>query len=277
MSTNIVSINSQTATAQKIRSIVNGDQQCLPFVCFGGKKLSQPIRYTLEVTSTKPFTLTVYFHDVKTSKDDQGKQLQEITKIDIMTIQAGIGQLKVSKSDLPLSKSLVFKSIVDSVEHDYVFHSDVIVDLALPYWIDNAVQNVELNRISPMWLVISQLFLNANIDSSDNSIESIDKVVSFTERDWYTALQLSIEQLPNNSKLASLVIPDKYRIKTVQLDDETLAYEKFRNMLFDCNSAEQLDKVLKMMSPIDKSKNDSLIKQTAERVKEINGKQPATV
>jgi hypothetical protein len=216
----MVNLTIGSQTSQKIRSIINGDSQVLPFVCFGGKKLTQPLRYTLEVTNLKPFTVTVYFHDIKTVKNDNGTSTNEVTKKDIVCIRADVGKLHVSKYDEPLSKNSVFKAIIGSQEIDYVFHSDIIIDLGLPYWIQNASENVSMNRISPMWLVVSQLFLNAQVQESVDA-ESINDIKQFSERDWYHAIQKSSKILYDDKRLSGIPIPEQYKIGYIEPVDIT--------------------------------------------------------
>lgn len=182
----------------------------IPFLCYGGKKLDQPIKYTLEVTSRSSFELTVFYHSEHNRQDEVINK-----KTEMMKISAGIGYLKPSFEVIPLEDNLVFSLLVDEKNIDFKFHYEIIKSLALPHWIENAAQYVNLNEIAPVWLVISKLWLKSTYrNATDNStIDDIIKPQSFTELQWWKALIESANLLPNCVALQNQLkaIPENYQ------------------------------------------------------------------
>ncbi|AFZ26893.1 hypothetical protein Cylst_4837 [Cylindrospermum stagnale PCC 7417] len=207
---NIIRINKSKISTTSI-------QLPIPFLCYGGKKLDQPIRYTLEVTSRRAFELTVFYHSSRNRQDEVINK-----KTEVMKICAGIGYLKPSFEVIPLEDKLVFSSLVDEENVNFNFHYEVIKSLALPHWIENAAQYVNLNEIAPVWLVISKLWLKATDgNATDNStIDDIIKPQSFTELQWRKALIESANLLPNCVALQNPLkaIPENYQYLLTPID-----------------------------------------------------------
>jgi hypothetical protein len=194
----------------KSKILVTSAHLPIPFLCYGGKKLDRVIRYTLEVTNTKPFELTVFYHSSRNRKNEIINNKAEVVKM-----SAGIGYLKATFKVIPLEKQLIFSSLVDDKEINFNFHDKVVKNLALPYWIQNAAQYVSLNELAPVWLVISKLWLKANYENdTDNS--TIDETIqpqTFTELQWWEALIESANLLPNCVTLQNALkkIPEEYQ------------------------------------------------------------------
>ncbi|MBH8563744.1 hypothetical protein I8748_16360 [Nostoc sp. CENA67] len=202
----IIRINKQKILSTSIQSPI---QPPIPFICYGGKKLEHTLRYTLEITSTKPYKISVYYHLVRSRK---GKLIND--KIEVFTIEAGIGYLKPTFDIIPLNDKLVFSSQVNGKKTKFDFHYKVIKLLALPYWIDNASQYVQLNELAPIWLVISKLWLKADIEQNEAlTIEDTLKQRQFTELNWWKSLIESAKLLPDCVQLQQGLksIPKQYQ------------------------------------------------------------------
>jgi Zn-finger protein len=200
--TNIIRINKSKNSSDSV-------QLPIPFICYGGKRLNQVLRYTLEVTSTKPFTVTVYFHSVKRTK-----QGLENIKTEVFKIESGIGKLTPSFDPIPLEDKLVFESDVDNHTKQFNFHYEVVMLLALPHWIDNASNYVRLNELAPVWLVVSKLWLRTELETTKElDINETKKARKFNEDDWWFSLVDAHQELPDNEqlKLAVSNLPEKYK------------------------------------------------------------------
>lgn len=208
---NVNKIQSQIVRINKHEILRTSVQSSKPrFLVYGGKQLDKPIRYTLEVTSTKPFELTIFYHSSRNKQDETINK-----KTEVMKIKTGIGYLKPEFEIIPLEDSLVFSSMVDDRPVAFNFHYEVVKNLALPYWIDNAEQYVSLNELSPVWLVIAKLWLKAtyNDNADEQEITEILDVKPFNEAQWWESLIEASNILPSciQFKNAIKTIPNDYK------------------------------------------------------------------
>ncbi|WP_200929937.1 hypothetical protein [Nostoc piscinale] len=234
---NIIKIYKNKSLTKPIESPI---QLPIPFNCYGGKTLDQVMRYTLEVTSTKPFKVTIYFHSVRSRK---GELINN--KLEVMSIEAGIGILKPTFNNLPLEDKMVFSSQVDGEETTFNFHYEVVSLLALPYWIDNASQYVRLNQLAPVWLVVSKLWVKATYEeNSAKSIEETLQVKPFTETQWWESIIESANLLPNcmqlQNALKSIPVTYQHLLKSLNAQSTTSLTVSFKEGYPDLCKTQEL-------------------------------------
>ena len=134
-----------------------------------------------------------------------GKTDNVYNKEQIGEIKAVPGSLYIDLSQGLLPTKLIFD--------DYKFHWEIIVNSAIPYWINNAVDLVENHRIAPVWLIVAKLIkLTSYSDVTDSlTIHDTNTIKPFSEVQWWEVLLtcakecVSIVQFQNAVK----TIPDK--------------------------------------------------------------------
>lgn len=194
-----MSNNQALTTVDKVNLLLGSLPIC--FNCMGGAKLSTLMRYTMEVTSIKPYTLTVYHLSSKTI--DGRKQA---VKNEILTLTAQQESIKVNvTNDLPLTGKEVFNTFVNDVDYKFTSHREVVQLLAIPYWVENASTYVQTNSASPMWLVIATLIMKTT-KLEGTELHDHHATVPFTVEQFNESLRQSSKQLPDNPQLKNAVI-----------------------------------------------------------------------
>ena len=128
----------------QVYALTNASNFGVSYSCFGGKKSNVPIVYTLEAVNGK---IQIYFHSTVPVKNElTGKYDNIHNKTSMGEIKAVPGSLMIQLNEDLLPNKL-------STE-DTKFHWEVLVNNALPYWINKASDLVENSHIAPVWLII---------------------------------------------------------------------------------------------------------------------------
>ena len=176
----------------------------MAFNCFGGSKNNNPLRYTLEVIETKPYTMEVSFISAKTVND---KKVGVVTPIIKLIAQNESIKVEVV-NDLPLTSKEVFKANIihndDTTAYPFTSHREVAQLLALPHWINNAESYVSANTTAPMWLVIATLIQKTTkVDATE--LEKQHSTRPFTVEQFNESLKESAAKLPKNPQLQAAI------------------------------------------------------------------------
>ena len=170
----------------QVYALSNASSFGVSYSCFGGKKGNVPIVYTLEVIQGK---IEIYFHSTVAVKNEfSGKTDNIHNKTPMGEVRAVPGSLYIKFNEDLLPNKLVFD--------EYKFHWEVLVNNALPYWINNASDLVENSRIAPVWLIIAKLIklTSYNEDTYTLGVYDVSTIKPFNESQWWHVLeQCSIE------------------------------------------------------------------------------------
>ena len=82
---------------------------------------------------------------------------------------------------------------------DTKFHWEVLVNNALPYWINKASDLVQYNRIAPVWLIVAKLIQLTCYDVMTDllSIYDVSTIKTFTEVQWWDVLDICAREVPS--------------------------------------------------------------------------------
>jgi len=173
----------------QVYALSNASNFGVSYSCFGGKKGNVPIVYTLEVSSGK---IQIYFHSTVPVKNElTGKTNNIHNKTPMGEIKAVPGSLYIQLNEDLLPNKLVFD--------ENKFHWEVLVSLALPYWINKASDLVENNRIAPVWLIIAKLIKLTSYDVMTDLLDIYDvsTVKAFTANQWWDVLDICAREVPS--------------------------------------------------------------------------------
>ena len=173
----------------QVFALSNASQFGVSYSTYGGKKYNIPVVYTLEVANSK---LEIYFHKLESVKNEvtgvnESKHVKQI----VGTIQASPGNLYINlKQDLLPTK-------LSSDQHK--FHHDIIWGSAIPYWVRQASDLVEYNRIAPVWLIVAKLIQLTCYDVMTDllSIYDVSTIKTFTEVQWWDVLDICAREVPS--------------------------------------------------------------------------------
>jgi hypothetical protein len=173
----------------QVYALSNASNFGVSYSCFGGKKGNVPIVYTLEVSSGK---INIFFHSTVAVKNEiSGKTDNVHNKVLMGEIKAVPGSLYIQLNEDLLPNKLVFD--------DYKFHWEILVNNAIPYWINKSVDLVENNRIAPIWLIISKLIKLTSYDVMTDmlSINDVSTIKPFTSSQWWDTLEMCANEVPS--------------------------------------------------------------------------------
>lgn len=174
--------------SNQVYALSNASSFGVSYSCYGGKKQNVPIVYTLEVNSGK---LLIFFHSTVAVKNETtGKTDNVHNKVSMGEIKAVPGSLYIRFNEDLLPNKLIFD--------DYKFHWEVLVNNALPYWINKAVDLVENNRIAPVWLIVSKLIKLTSYDdiTGELSIHDVNTIKAFTVDNWWDVIGECAKECP---------------------------------------------------------------------------------
>ena len=173
----------------QVYALSNASNFGVSYSCFGGKKSNVPIVYTLEAVNGK---IQIYFHSTVAVKNElTGKTDNIHNKTSMGEIKAVPGSLMIQLNEDLLPNKL-------STE-DTKFHWEVLVNNALPYWINKASDLVENNRIAPVWLIVAKLIQLTCYDVMTDllSIYDVSTIKTFTEVQWLDVLDICAREVPS--------------------------------------------------------------------------------
>ncbi|MEH2374407.1 competence protein CoiA family protein [Nostoc sp.] len=194
--------------AQKVSALSNSSDFGVSFSLMGGKKLSTPIIYTMEVSNTGEVVLYYHYSEkIKNAITDENETSYK--KREVAKINAAPGTLKVVFQHITLDK-LAFG--------DYSFHHELLENYAIPFWIKNAENYVLANKLKPVWMVTSKPIEITCMDDNHSklTLTQLQNTLPFTEVQWYQTLIQCSEQCPSVPQFANAVrnIPDKFKYLT---------------------------------------------------------------
>jgi hypothetical protein len=173
----------------QVYALSNASNFGVSYSCFGGKKGNVPIVYTLEAVNGK---IQIYFHSTVPVKNElTGKTDNIHNKTPMGEIKAVPGSLYIQLNEDLLPNKLS--------NDDTKFHWEVLVNNALPYWINKASDLVENNRIAPVWLIIAKLIKLTSYDVMTDLLDIYDvsTIKAFTANQWWDTLQLCANEVPS--------------------------------------------------------------------------------
>jgi hypothetical protein len=173
----------------QVYALSNASNFGVSYSCFGGKKGNVPIVYTLEVVNGK---INIFFHSTVPVKNEiTGKTDNIHNKTPMGEIKAVPGSLYIQLNEDLLPNKLVFD--------ETKFHWEVLVNSALPYWINKASDLVENNRIAPVWLIIAKLIKLTSYDVMTDLLDIYDvsTVKAFTANQWWDVLDICAREVPS--------------------------------------------------------------------------------
>jgi hypothetical protein len=173
--------------SNQVYALSNASQFGVSYSTYAGKKDKTPAIYTLEVDKNK---IQIFYHSTAQVKTED--------KVENIHNKEYVGSIKAVPGSLyiELTEALLPSKLTND---QYKFHWEILVNNAIPYWIENSMNLVENNRIAPVWLLISELIkLTCYDDVADTfTLYDISTVKAFTENDWYEVLEKCVKSCPN--------------------------------------------------------------------------------
>ena len=170
--------------------------------------------YSLTLSKKKPLTFVGSWDTTKTVKGVKEGIPIEILQIEMDAKDTGLGTVSteiLDKQQLP-SKAVITMQ-VEGREKMLSKHSDVVLYLAIPYWMKEASESVTLNQIAASWLVVVNLLRQCTLAVDDSGdINERATIAPFEQSDYWLAVIESAKQARNNPKLLEAVsmIPDEF-------------------------------------------------------------------
>jgi hypothetical protein len=199
----------------QVYALSNASNFGVSYSCYGGKKQNIPIVYTLEASSGK---INIFFHSTVAVKNEiSGKTDNIHNKVPMGEIRAIPGSLYIQLNEDLLPNKLVFD--------ENKFHWEVLVSLALPYWINKASDLVENNRIAPIWLIIAKLIKLTSYDVMTDLLDiyEVSTIKPFNEFQWWNTLEQCAKEVPSISQFKTALKGKPVTLQPVTPDIEPTA------------------------------------------------------